>query len=41
MPGVSLRMRIQRIVMMWHFGVDDIIPRSSRSKVRLCLSEFS
>jgi hypothetical protein len=41
MPRVSLRTYIQRIVMMWHNGVDDTTPRPSCSKVRLCLVQFS
>ena len=30
MPRTSLRTGIQRIIMMWHFGVDDITPRPSK-----------
>ena len=41
MPRVSSRTYIQRIIMMWHNGVDDTTLRPSCSKVRLCLVQFS
>ena len=36
MPRASLRTGIQRIIMMWHFGVDNIMPRPSKLHALKC-----